>query len=168
MNKRWKISWLFGTLRDTTFLSTQRKVSARAPCLCSSNNPRVQKWQDKAQSNGQCWGQLGLPKENQEFEGKDHSSVCGVLCPTQPWVKQPLLSKFQGVWMTQPLLFHSIMILSDLEEESQGKILVVLSENICATLLWCLELDAPIGNFGNLEEKRLFSWRSETTAHPGG
>lgn len=47
--------------------------------------------------------------------------------------------------MTQPPLFRSIMILSNLEEESQGKILVVLSENICARLLPCLELHAVAG-----------------------
>lgn len=52
--------------------------------------------------------------------------------------------------MPQLLLFRSIMVLSNSEEESQEKVLIVLSENICATLLWCLELGAPSGYFGNL------------------
>lgn len=55
--------------------------------------------------------------------------------------------------MTQPVLFHSIMILANLEEESRGKVLVVLSEHICARLLQCLELHLVAGcseYFGNL------------------
>lgn len=102
MNKRWKICWLcFLPLRILRFWKLSKERLAVFVCLylCSWNNSRGQKWQHKAEGNGQYWGQLGVHKIDYEFLGKDHSSVCisaccaeaGAMCCIKVRVKQLLL-----------------------------------------------------------------------------